>query len=133
MPQRDYIMREIEKIGAMLRMIIRRLFEMQDEKEVLDRFEEIATELALESDVQFEELIKLEKDDFASWFSKNKGFNSTNIELLADLFAHLSRIVGDPQAILYKQKAIELYQYVDEKEKTFSMLRAGKISDLNQS
>ncbi len=130
MQQKDYLLREIEKIGAMLRMIIRRLFERKDEGGQEEHFEQIASELALESNVEFEELVNLKKEDFSTYFDKNKGYNSTNIELLADLFAHLAEISDQGKAFQYRIKAIELYIYIDETEKTFSMERARKTAGL---
>jgi hypothetical protein len=131
MPQKDFILREIEKIGAMLRMMIRRLFEWSEDGEQENAFEHIATELAIESNVEFEELVNLKKEDFTAYFDKNKGYNATNIELLADFFAHLSRVTEEPKANKYRLKAIDLYAYVDEITKTFSIERAGKMQAIS--
>jgi hypothetical protein len=131
MQQKDYILREIEKIGAMLRMIIRRLFEWKENEEQEEKLEQFASGLALESNVELENLLKLKKEDFSEYFDENKGFNAVNIELLADLFAHLSDIAESEKAIQYKMKAIELYNYIDETGRTFSMERANKLKKLN--
>ncbi len=130
MPQRDFMMREIEKIGAMLRMLIRRRFEQKDTKDGEEEIAEIAEGLALESNVQLEELIDLKKEEFDAYFEKQTGFNADNLEMLADLLAHISEFADQEKSIKYKQKAIELYTYIDETEKTFSMQRMGKVQRL---
>ena len=130
MQQRDFILREIEKIGALLRMLIRRRFEQKDQKDGAEEIAEIAEGLAIESNVQLEELLVLDKKDFPAYFEKQPGFIPDNLELLADLLAHISEFADLERAIQYKQKAIDLYTYIDEVEKTFSMQRMSKIKKL---
>lgn len=130
MQQRDYILREIEKVGAMLRMIVRRLFEWKEDGDKDEGIEQIAAGIALESNVEFENLLKIKKEDFSAYFDNTKGFNAVNIELLADLFAHLADVVEPEKAVLYKLKAIEFYNYIDETERTFSIDRANKLNRL---
>lgn len=130
MEQKDYILREISKLGAMLRMFIRRRFEQKDTREEEEETEQLAVEFAEETGMELKSLIRLGKADFDSFFALNRGFNNENIELLADFVVELAKSSTSQNPKELFQKAIEFYSYIDEKGKTYSMERAAKIQQL---
>jgi hypothetical protein len=130
MPQTDFILREIEKIGAMLRMLIRRRVEQKDTRDEEQLVEQTIAELYKETQLDMQEILQLEKKDFANHFVLNKGFNLENIELLADLLYHFSQVSDYSQKNSYSKKAIEIYEYINETSKTYSIDRDKKINIL---
>ena len=133
MPQTDYILREIEKIGAMLRMLIRRLVEQKDTENEEETTEQTIADFSIEAGISLDEILQLKSADFSEYFSYNKGYSPENVELLADFMAELtnSSAISDKEALI--NKAIELYEFIDAESKTFSLERAQKISNLLRS
>jgi len=132
MEQKDYILREIEKIGAMLRMFIRRRFEQKETQEEEQETTQDFSEFCDETGIDLDDINHLDKKDFPGYFNVNKGFNTENIELLADFLVELSKssVATIPEKLT--NKAIELYKYVDEISKTYSIERAAKIQKLEE-
>jgi hypothetical protein len=133
MEQKDFILREIEKIGAMLRMFIRRRFEQKDTREEEQETAQVFSEFCDETGIDLDEINHLDKIDFPMSFNVNKGFNTENIELLADFLVELSKSSAAITPEKLTNKAIELYKYVDEISKTYSIERAAKIQKLEET
>jgi hypothetical protein len=130
MPQTDFILREIEKIGAMLRMLIRRRVEQKDTKDEEQIVEQTIAELFQETQIEVQEIIQIEKKDFATHFTLTKGFNLENLELLADLLFHFSQVSSLSLKNSYSKKALEIYEYINETSKTYSLARDKKINKI---
>ena len=125
--QRDYLLREIEKIGAMLRMLIRRAVEQKDKREEETDTEELVKDFFEESGFELEDLLNAKKEQLDKIVNSKNGFSPENIESLGDFLLALSEISELINQQKYLLKALELYQMVDEKTQTFSMLRAKKM------
>ena len=129
MEQKDYILREIEKIGALISYLLGKYKPAKSIQEQ-EETEELINKKLLEDygkDLNF--ILNINESDFDKEFSQKKGFNDENIELLANLFFTL----GNSQHNKHKPyllKALSLYNYIDEKSKTFSFERTNKINNL---
>jgi len=130
MPQTDFILREIEKIGAMLRMLIRRRVEQKDTQDEEQLVEQTIAELFQEIQIDMQEILQLEKKDFATYFTLSKGFNFENLELLADLLYYFSQVTTLSLKNSYGKKALEIYEYINETSKTYSIERENKIKKI---
>jgi hypothetical protein len=126
MEQKDFILREIEKISALLLAIIGKFIpsksieeQQQTEKLISDQLEE-----QYGKDLNY--VLKLKEKDFETEFTRNKGFTIENIELLADLLYTLGNDNFEIK-INYLTKSVELYKYIDTTSKTFSFERLEKI------
>lgn len=130
MEQKDFILREIEKIGAMLRMLIRRRIEQKDRREEEEETEQLFDEIKNEAGIDLENILNHTIKDFPDYFNINKGFNLENTELLADFLVQLSDSSTIQNPYTLRRKAIEIYEFVDTIGKTYSMERAAKIKNL---
>ena len=76
--------------------------------------------------------LNMKKESFAQELTKAKGFSYENIELLGNLFVHLGNNQFS-ESQKYLNKALELYEYINEVSKTFSLERANKINSIKSS
>lgn len=132
MEKKDYILREIEKISILLRAIINKLIGNRENLAVSigDQFSVTREMLLTEGGFDLETLLKNSESENESLFQKAIGFDSENIELLADLLVMLEAEPGSNKELLFKKKALELYEYIDLRDKTFSFERNTKIRNI---
>ncbi len=129
MEQKDFILREIEKISTLLMYLIGKFVPAKSIEEQQLTEELINNELKEHYGNDLNYILKLEEKDFETEFSQNKGFNFENIELLADLLYTIGNDNIEIQ-LAYLQKALVIYEYIDKKSKTFSFERINKINSL---
>lgn len=129
MEQKDFILREIEKISVMLQYLIGKFVPAKTIQEQQTTEELINIELKEKYGNDLNYVINLNQSEFDTEFTKNKGFTFDNIELLADLLFTLgnNELSKNPE---YLQKALELYTYIDKKSKTYSFERVNKMDVL---
>ena len=129
MEQKDFILREIEKIGTLLRYLIGKLVPSSSVENSEETIELINRELVENSGININMLLDITIKDFDEVFTKSKGYSFENIELLADL---LYTIGNNPINIKtnHLKRALELYEYINEKSKTFSFERLNKIDKI---
>ncbi len=129
MQQKDFILREIEKISTLLRYLIGKLIPSSSVGNSEETIELINRELVENSGLNIDNILNLSKKEFDEVFTQSKGYSFENIKLLADLLY----TIGNDQASInidYIRKALELYKYINEKSKTFSFERTNKINTL---
>lgn len=131
MEQRDYLLREIAKIGDMLRYFVKRLTEQKDKKEEEEFTEQIDTELFNDLGVEMNEFLKLTDQKVYELIEKNAGLNSENMEILGDLLNGLA-MVDEENQNRYYQKALLIYQYINRNSDTYNMSISEKISQLEK-
>lgn len=130
MQQKDFILREIEKISVMLQYLIGKFVPAKTIQEQQTTEELINKELQKDYGKDLDFILNVTQTDFDNVFSKNNGFTSENIELLADLLFTLGNNEFSKNK-LYFTKALELYLYIDKKSRTFSVERNHKIEIIN--
>ncbi len=129
MQQKDFILREIEKIGTLLRYLIGKLIPSSSVKNSEETIELINRELVENSGFNVDKILNLSINDFDKTFTKSKGYSFENIELLADLLYTIGNDQSQSKSN-YLKKALQLYEYINEKSKTFSFERTNKINNL---
>jgi len=129
MEQKDFLLREIEKISIIIRYLLGLYVPpktIQEQQNIENLFNK---ELKERYGKDLEYILNIKKNDFEKEFIQSKGFNYENIELLADLLT----TIGNNQfseTQLYLNKSLDLYEYIDQKSKTFSFERINKINNL---
>ncbi len=129
MVQKDYILREIEKIGTLISYLLGKYKPAKSYKEQ-QKTEDLINKKLLEdygNNLNF--ILNINESDYATEFSQRKGFNFENIELLADLLF----TIGNNSIQLNKKyllKALSLYTYIDQVSKTFCFERTEKINTI---
>jgi hypothetical protein len=133
MEQKDYLLREIEKIGILLRMIFNKITQKKEEREVLSseqQFAEAWRMLLPESGFDLEKLLVLEQKETADYIAGFKGLSTANIEVLGDILNEIGMNAGPETSKKYFEKALMLYELCNSAGKTFSFEREGKISQV---
>jgi len=126
MLQRDYLLKEIEKINLILSAIYQNIFggtenfaiTLENTKEILQ------TEIDFDLDNFFD--LNIEKSN--EYISSFEGFSIENIELLAECISEVGFRNQDENSRKYLEKAFQLYELCNLKSKTYSIEREEKIS-----
>ncbi|MPL94486.1 hypothetical protein SDC9_40640 [bioreactor metagenome] len=135
MEQKDYLLREIEKIGALLRAIRQRLFGGKKSG---------AIQPALVVDAAKEELMRETNFDLDKFLSPDTqftndyilsfaGFSTENIELLADFLSEIGINDNSSHSEMYLEKALQLYNLCNLKSKVYSFDRENKINSIRNA
>lgn len=131
MPKEDYLIKYLEKLSR----VIAAMLGLRDKG-----YPEDAIRLA---DETFKELLKINVETLAvmplnefSEIIRKQSYTATYIEALAKI-AHETAISfelkGDKQKMrIFSEKALLLYRFLNEKDKTFSFERESIISDLEK-
>lgn len=135
MEQRDYLLREIEKIGAIIRAIRQRLFGGADEIAItVDNQAEALKEMMLsEAFIDLDELLAMDAAATDEYLAGLNGFNTENIELLAGTLADIGLNTSQPASIVMLEKALQLYGICSLRDRTYSFEREAAISQIMET
>jgi len=129
MEQKDYILREIEKIGLILSAIRQEIFGGQDrlainlEKQVDDAKGMLLNELNFD----LNKLLLLDNEESNKYLINFEGFNVENIERLAECISQIGFSNKSDRSKKYLEKALQLYELSNLKSKTYSFERERNI------
>lgn len=131
MEQKDYLMREIEKIGLLLRAMLGSLLNLKDDltTEIQIPFGEAMERLVDETGFHPEMFLALDPFAAREYLSGFNGFNTPNLELLAEVLFQLGK-TGQPDNRKYLDKALLLFEWCNDRDKTFSGPRESRISEI---
>ena len=134
MGQEDYLLREIEKITLMLRLILSKLTGNKDNQAIVieKQFEETNELLIAELNFDLEKFLKLNEPDSAEYISHFKGNNPANLELLAEIISQLGFNGNQATERVCLQKAVQLYEICSITASTYSIERENKIRFLRK-
>jgi hypothetical protein len=132
MEQKDYLLREIEKIGMVLRAILQRILGSNNgfQQEFEKSFAETNELLIQDANFDLDKFLLSKNDEFMEDFEKLKGFNFENIELLADIVFQMGLTHKPEESMLYFEKSLELLGFCNKKSKTFSIERERKMQQI---
>lgn len=132
MEQKDYLQREIEKIGVVLRAILNWLKgkAINEAITIEKRFEETKEKLFTEINFDVGGFIQMNDEESRIYLSNFKGFDHQNIELLADIIYDLGLNQNLNFQKVYLVKALQLYELCSVIDKTFSVDREAKIESI---
>jgi hypothetical protein len=130
MEQKDFLLREIEKMGIVLRAILGRLTGNNDNLAISidNEFEQTNEQLFNETGFALKHFLSLDESESISYLSQFKGINTLNLELLADIILQIAENEPDDKKIAFLKKALLLYKLCESNDKTFSFERVDKIS-----
>jgi|SRR6056297_777103 len=134
MEQKDYLMRQIEQAGRVLGKVLADLTGMKNQGKLQEGIGQTEQTLQSELGLSIEELIGIPVDQLINSLLEKEHMFQENFEKLADLLVEL----GDgyeQQNYLEKsrdlyQRALVLYEHVDEAGSAFSFNRHSKIQQL---
>jgi hypothetical protein len=130
MGQEDYLLREIDKLGVVMRAILNRLSGGKENFAIAleNQFEETKEMLLNEINFDLDKLLKLNDSEMKEYISVFKGFTYGNLELLAEITAQ-SGFKGKPEEKRIRlEKALLLFEICEQSDKTFSIERENRIT-----
>jgi hypothetical protein len=132
MEQKDYLLREIEKIGLVLKMIFNKIAGtgVNDSITVENQFAQSKELLMQETGFDTELFLTLEKTEAVAYISTFTGLNCPNIELMADVFRETGMKAAPAKQEQYLESALHLYTLCNRMDKTYSMERENKIREI---
>jgi hypothetical protein len=130
MGQEDYLLREIDKLGMVMRAILNSLaggkenFAITLEKQ----FEETKEILLNEINFDIDKLLKLNDSEILEYISGFKGFTHGNLEILAEITAQFGFNGKPDEKRIRLEKALLLFEICEQYDKTFSIERENRIT-----
>ncbi len=132
MEQRDYIIREIEKISTMLLGLLGKLRVIKSQVVFENERRDFINEFEESVGVSIDEIISADLNDLKGMLTREKGFDFGNIDILSDLLYEFSLLMDRCDRKETLEKSIILLEYVDQEGKIFSMERKVKIEELRK-
>lgn len=134
MEQRDYILREIEKIHVVLQALLNKLINGSTEiSPISEDFDQVNKQVIKDTRINLNTLFKTSGNQFDNIFKEENGYNETNIELFADMLVEMAKKAEGKLKDQLNLKALETYEYVDGISKNFSFDRRKKIDVLTKN
>lgn len=132
--QKDYLLREIEKIGAIIISIRQKLFGGKGKTAIsLDsQIESAKTMLLNEANFDLDRFLALNQEDSRIYIDSFKGFSVENIELLAECIYQMVSRESSTHSKKYLEKSLQLYELCNLKSKTYSITREAHIKEIKK-
>ena len=129
MEQKDYILREIEKIGMIIKFIREKFFSGKRNlsKSKDNQYKEMKGILLTETGFDIEKFLSLNVDNSNEHICSLKGYSTENIELLAGCIYQIGIDINTVDKRKYFEKALQLYELCNLKSKTYSLERENNI------
>ena len=135
MEQRDYILREIEKIGAIVSDIRQKIFGGKDNLAITleTQIESAKGMLLNEANFDLDEFLESNIEGSNEYICSFNGFNIENIELLAECLYQTGLNDKGDSSKKYLEKALQLYDLCNLKSKAYSFERETNINAIKNS
>ncbi len=134
MEQKDYLLREIEKIGLLLRALITRLVGFTNISDDTSRQILETKELLLsETNFDVDSFLRMDETEAKKHLSSFNGLNVENMELLAEFLVVQSNSANDLDRKKLLKKALNILVFCRETDKTFNMKRETRIENIENS
>ena len=135
MEQKDYLLREIEKIGLIMSAIRQKIFGGKENTAItLESQVEAAKGLLLnETDFDLDIFLDLNKEESDKYISSFEGFSVENIELLAECISQIGFSDNPNNSRKYLEKALQLYELCKLKSKTYSFERETNVMKIKSA
>lgn len=135
MEQRDYLLREIEKLGIVIRAIQQKIFGGSRPPAITPERQEAEAREMLLNEINFDldRLMQMDQAESEKYVNGFKGFSIENIEALAAFISKIGFSKQSEPSRLYLEKALQLFEICNIKSKTFSLERENHISALSSA
>ena len=127
MEQKDYILRELEKIGAVIRYILQEFLGYKGKITLEKQIENAKEMLLTEINFDLDKFLDLTVENSKEYLCNFNGFNVENMELLAEYIFQIGFNDGCSNPKKHLEKALQLYELCNLKSKTYSLERETKI------
>ena len=130
MEQKDFLLREIEKIGLLMSAIRQKLFGGKGNSAIMleHQIENVKGQLLNEINFDLDKFLALSVAESNEYLLSFEGFSIENIELFADSIAKIGFSDKCDNPKKYLEKALQLYDLCNLKSKTYSIARETNIT-----
>ena len=133
MEQKDYLLREIEKIRIVLEAMLKKIKGGDSDIGPLnENFDQVNKLFITDTRVNLNTLLESGNNQFDNIFKKENGYDETNIEQFADILTEMANKAEGNLKDQLNQKALETYEYVDTLSNSFSFGRKMKMDALKK-
>jgi hypothetical protein len=134
--RKDYIEKQLEQLALVIAKIISEITQAKEQQQ-FDSGITIADEfLKAEFDVELAKIAAMDNEHLIDFLTTTKNLNTGKLNLLGDVFFETATLYElNKNTSIAKnvyEKTFLIYNYVNEREKTFSQSRQEKISLLKQ-
>ena len=132
MEEKDYLMREVEKIGLIMSAIGQKIFGGKGnvaitlEEQIKDAKDMLFNEVNFDLDKFLNSTVK----DSNKYISSFIGFDNYNIELLANYLFQIGLSNKSDNSKKYLEKALQLFELCNLQDKTYSFERESTIKTI---
>ncbi len=133
MLQKDYLLREIEKVGLILGYLRQKILGQVEKDSSQKQAYLIGETLSKELNFNLDNFLTLDLEDSLKYLENFKGFDNSNIELLANCLAEAGFCSPVKISQEYLQKALHLYEFLNQETKTFSLERVQNIQRIQEA
>jgi hypothetical protein len=138
MEQEDYLMRQINQFSRVLGMLLAGLLGIKNQGEINEAIDASDQVLKKELNLNFDDLVSIPVNSFIRTLLELKKFNTDNLEKLADILTIAaeeqgSGVLDSEKAIKLNERALIIYEYVEESGSTYSFDRQSKINKIKET
>ena len=135
MEQKDYLLREIEKIGLILSAIKQKLFGGKENLAITleNKIESAKGMLLNGTGFDLYIFLTLNVEDSNEYICSFEGFSVENIEILAEYVSQIGFSDEFGKFNKYLEKALQLYELCNLKSKTYSLERETNIREIKNA
>lgn len=134
MPQRDYLMQQIEEMGYFLASLIRRILKLKDDHQEQEITAALHDSIQEKLSFNIDEAILIE--NMAFWKLMKEHFTTENhLEKMAELLMLAGKSmhpVLSPERLIYLEKSLFMYTHLQETSTNYSFERRDKILEIEQ-
>ena len=132
MRQDDYFLRQIDILGRILGKILTDLLKKKGTGEIMDTVEVTAQALKSELDIDLNSLLLVGNESLVEFLKTEKKFGEQHLEKMAELFFILGQDLKNEKALLYLEKSVTIYEYLNKTSSTYSLDRIYKIDKIKK-
>lgn len=132
MEQRDFVLREIEKIGAMLLALVGKLKSISPGKQFTVERHRIDSDIKSATGLSLEELLLLPVEDISGRLLGDSRFNEENITKLAEVLAAISELLPEAESDQALERELGILELIEREGKTYSFERQARIAMLKE-
>jgi len=134
MPQRDYLMQQLEEMGYFLASLIRRVLKLKDEHQEQEITGMLLDSIQEKLSFNIDEAIFLENETFMN-LMKEHFTTESHMEKMAELLMLTGNSIRpsvSPERLNYLEKALFMFTQLQETSINYSFERKDKILEIEQ-
>ncbi|SDL44110.1 hypothetical protein [Segatella bryantii] len=126
MLERDYFLKIIEEFAVAIQRFLNKKKEQQTDEEIQDLYRQYVGDYDILRNLTVEEAIDYAHQEWEDYRQLEK------LKMLADLWYTEGAIKQQPLRDILLTKSFKLFDYIDGRDKTFSLLRQQKMTKIRE-